>query len=60
MRWVRRRKPDGSMRSRLVCRGFAGEFASRGGVYVSTPTLTTPKSLLSRAVALRTFVFAHI
>ena len=49
-RWVHRRKPDGSVMSRLVCRGSNEVIESRDGVYAATPTFSTFKLILSHAL----------
>ena len=46
-RWVHRRKPGGSLRSRLVRRGFNEVIESRDDAYAATPTLSTRKLTLS-------------
>ena len=49
-RRVHKRKPDGSARSRLACRGFTEVIESRDDVYGATPTFSTLKLILSRAL----------
>ena len=48
-RWVHRRKPDGTVRSRLVCRGFK-EIIEKDEAYAATPTFSTFKMILSHAL----------
>eukprot|EP00969_Alexandrium_andersonii_P157281 6951606-Alexandrium_andersonii.AAC.1 len=47
MRWVLRRKPDGSVRARIVGRDFATD--TRDDVYAATPTVMTSRVLKMRA-----------
>ena len=49
-RWVDRLKPDGTIRCRLVCRGFKEEINSVDDVYASTPTLSRLKIVLIDAL----------
>ena len=49
--WVDRRKPDKSVRWRLVCRGFREEIHDQDDIYASTPTLSSLKVILADALS---------
>ena len=51
-KWVKTRKPDGSVRCCLVCRGFDQVVDDPDQTFASTPSLTTLKLLLTLAVTL--------
>ena len=50
-RWVKVRKTDGTLRTRLVVRGYTQEVADKDETFASTPSLTTLRLLLTLAVA---------
>lgn len=50
-RWVKTRKPDGTVRCRLVVRGFDQVVEDPDQTFASTPSLTTLKLLLTLSVA---------
>ncbi|CAE7220981.1 RE1 [Symbiodinium natans] len=50
-RWVKVRKSDGTVRCRLVVRGYTQEVNDKDETFASTPSLTTLKLLLTLAVA---------
>eukprot|EP00439_Symbiodinium_sp_Y106_P011375 s3663_g1.t1 len=50
-RWVKVRKSDGTVRCRLVVRGYTQQVEDKGETFASTPSLTTLKLLLTLAVA---------
>jgi hypothetical protein len=50
-RWVKTRKPDGTVRCRLVVRGFYQVVDDPDQTFASTPRLTTLKLLLTLSVA---------
>ena len=56
-KWVKTRKPDGSVRCRLVCRGFDQVVDDPDQTFASTPSLTTLKLLLTLAVTFGWNVF---
>ena len=56
-KWVKTRKPDGSVRCRLVCRGFNQVVDDPDQTFASTPGLTTSKLLLTLAVTFGWDVF---
>ena len=56
-KWVKTRKPDGSVRCRLVCRGFDQVVDDPDQTFASTPSLTTLKLLLTLAVTFGWDVF---
>ena len=50
-RWVKTRKPDGTVRCRLAVRGFDQVVEDPDQTFGSTPSLTTLKLLLALSVA---------
>ena len=50
-KWVKLRKPDGTVRCRLVVRGYDQVIDDPDDTFASTPSLTTLKLLLTLAVA---------
>ena len=56
-KWVKTRKPDGSVRCRLVCRGCDQVVDDPDQTFASTPSLTTLKLLLTLAVTFGWDVF---
>ena len=49
-RWAIKKKPDGSVKARLVCRGFSEGIESRDDIYAATPSFSTFKLLLSHGL----------
>ena len=49
--WVKTRKPDGTVRCRLVVRGFDQVVDDPDQTFASTPSLTTLKLLFTLSVA---------
>ena len=50
-RWVKLRKPDGTVRCRIVARGYTQQVEDKDETFASTPSLTTLRLLLTLAVA---------
>ena len=50
-KWVKVRKPDGSVRCRIVGRGYTQHIEDKDETFASTPSLTTLRLLLTLAVA---------
>ena len=50
-KWVKVRKPDGTVRCRIVGRGYTQQVEDKDETFASTPSLTTPRLLLTLAVA---------
>ena len=50
-KWVKVRKPDGTVRCRIVGRGYTQQVEDKDETFASTPSLTTLRLLLSLAVA---------
>ena len=49
-RWDIKRKPDGTVKTRLVCRGFNEEIESKDDIYAAAPSLSTCKLLLNHGL----------
>ena len=50
-KWVKLRKPDGTVRCRIVARGYTQQVEDKDETFASTPSLTTLRLLLTLAVA---------
>ena len=50
-KWVKARKPDGTVRCRIVGRGYTQQVEDKDETFASTPSLTTLRLLLTLAVA---------
>eukprot|EP00439_Symbiodinium_sp_Y106_P081378 s1513_g20.t1 len=50
-KWVKVRKPDGTVRCRIVGRGYTQQVEDKDETFASTPSLTTLRLLLTLAVA---------
>ena len=50
-KWVELRKPDGTVRCRIVARGYTQQVEDKDETFASTPSLTTLRLLLTLAVA---------
>ena len=50
-KWVKVRKPDGTVRCRIVGRGYTQHVEDEDETFASTPSLTTLRLLLTLAVA---------
>ena len=50
-KWVKLREPDGTVRCRIVARGYTQQVEDKDETFASTPSLTTLRLLLTLAVA---------